>query len=39
LKLPNFAALPVDLGSHALDVGAELIKVWHGRSWSWPILG
>jgi hypothetical protein len=29
LKLPDFAALPVDLGAHPLYFGSELVKL-HG---------
>jgi hypothetical protein len=29
LKLPDFAALPLNLGAHPLDFGSELVKL-HG---------
>jgi hypothetical protein len=31
LKLPDFAALSVDLGAHSFNFGSEVLEVWHGR--------
>lgn len=40
LKLPDFAALPVNLCAHALDFRSELVKLHHGLAWlSWRIAG